>query len=739
MNTTFLTEWHSSKSFSPYIIENKLTTIPKVKDNVIVKCPKCGNEKTTKLCSHLRTIRKNNGKYVCHKCSINKEACSNNAKKLWADPEKANKIRSHLQSDEMKKIVRDNNKKLFSDQAFVENWKTCMNKERISESTKERWKNEEYRKKMRGILSKRATNQWKDPNFLEKMKTYWKSDKHKEKVTALKENPKYKESMRRLWSDREFRTKIVQTKMEFYRKRREERLSLLSSLPKKDRKNPWDNEDYRKKMMGKFDEDRRKMISKANKEIWNTEKRNAASNKTKKLWAVHEYRNKIVNALKNNEHIGKLSKARWENQIYRENLTKAICESWNDPELIESVRSKVNEYYSDPIVRSIFSELSIEKWNNPEYRDLVSDHLKKFWDDPEHRKKVSDQLKARWKDPTYREKMAVVRLNQPKTSFQQEILYSLLRDLKVVFHDDKSEACKIGFYCFDCRIDPQPGLMLSKSLLIEVQGDYWHALPDVVRRDKGKSTYLKTYFPEFDLKYLWEHEFDNKDRIKGLLGYWLGLEVIPVKSFSFNDVMMKIIGYQEAEIFISAHHYAGRVGRSGVNLGFFVGNELAGVIIFSCPVRQEVALKQGLAFHEVLELSRLAINPAFQVRNLASFMISRAVAHVKTNCLKIKLLVSFADKSYNHTGTIYKASNWIFDGEVAPDYWYADDRGYVCHKKTLWNKAKKFGLSESEYACRFGYSKIWGEGKLRFKLCLNASPLSPSTPSTRLEHSPPLL
>ena len=187
MNTTFLTEWHSSKSFSPYIIENKLTTIPKVKDNVIVKCPKCGNEKTTKLCSHLRTIRKNNGKYVCHKCSIDKEACSNNAKKLWADPEKANKIRSHLQSDEMKKIVRDNNKKLFSDQAFVENWKACMNKERISESTKERWKNEEYRKKMRGILSKRATNQWKDPNFLEKMKTYWKSDKHKEKVTALKE------------------------------------------------------------------------------------------------------------------------------------------------------------------------------------------------------------------------------------------------------------------------------------------------------------------------------------------------------------------------------------------------------------------------------------------------------------------------------------------------------------------------------------------------------------------------
>jgi hypothetical protein len=65
-------------------------------------------------------------------------------------------------------------------------------------------------------------------------------------------------------------------------------------------------------------------------------------------------------------------------------------------------------------------------------------------------------------------------------------------------------------------------------------------------------------------------------------------------------------------------------------------------------------------------------------------------------------------------GTIYKASNWILDGEVAPDYWYADDSGYICHKKTLWNKAKQMGMTESEYCEKYDYMKVLGNKKFRY-------------------------
>jgi hypothetical protein len=314
----------------------------------------------------------------------------------------------------------------------------------------------------------------------------------------------------------------------------------------------------------------------------------------------------------------------------------------------------------------------------------------------------------------FRIKMAKICISQPKTSSQQIILYSILDDLKITYHKDDDESCRIGYYCFDCRIDPQNRINLKKSLLIEVQGDYWHNLPKVIARDKSKATYLKTYFPEYDLKYLWEHEFNNKDRISNLLKYWLGLKPAELTNFDFKDLKEMIIDFKEAEIFISKYHYAGRLGRSGINLGYYLGDVLIGVIVYSTPIRQEVASKQGYQYKEVLELSRLVIHPDFQIKNLASYLISKSINYIRNSHPWIKCLVSFADMTHNHQGTIYKASNWKLDGEVSPDYWYADDKGYICHKKTLWNHAKKMSMTESEYCNKFSYVKVFGEKKFRY-------------------------
>lgn len=79
-----------------------------------------------------------------------------------------------------------------------------------------------------------------------------------------------------------------------------------------------------------------------------------------------------------------------------------------------------------------------------------------------------------------------------------------------------------------------------------------------------------------------------------------------------------------------------------------------------------------------------------------------------------KCLLTFADATYGHVGTIYKAANWKLDGIIDPDYFYIDNNGYVMHKRTLWGHAKKMNMSESEYCGKYGYIKKYGKEKYRY-------------------------
>jgi hypothetical protein len=503
-------------SRSPFVLYKQLDHVPKSKEKVPVQCPKCNAIKMVILASHMQTIRKNNGNYVCHRCSINSEKCSENAKKLWANSELADKVRAHLKSDKMKLILKEKNKRLFADETWKKGWRSNLNREAISKASKSMWQSEEFRKKVLKSFSERCKRQWKDPNYRAKMEAYRKTKEYREKMNELRHSEKFKKRMIEVWSD----------------------------------------PDYRMKM--------------------------------------------------------------------------------ND------VRLK-----------------NLEKMN---------------------------------KTP----------------SSQQRILYSLLDDLNIKY---KAEH-RVGFYLVDCFIPKQYNMKCN--LIIEVQGDYWHSLPDRINKDKSRATYLRKYFPEYELKYLWEHEFSNKDRILNLLKYWLGITGFENIDFSFKDIIPRLVDVKDAELFISKYHYAGRVGRSGINIGFFLGNVLIGVCIFAYPVRKEVASKQGLDYREVLELSRFAIHPSYQKRNFASFMISRSIRIVRTEKPGVKRLISFSDTTYNHNGTIYKASNWTLDGVVRPDYWYVDQDGYVCHKKTLWNKAKQMSMTELEYCNKYKYKRVFGGEKKRF-------------------------
>lgn len=87
--------------------------------------------------------------------------------------------------------------------------------------------------------------------------------------------------------------------------------------------------------------------------------------------------------------------------------------------------------------------------------------------------------------------------------------------------------------------------------------------------------------------------------------------------------------------------------------------EFVGMVIYSLPPRGTL-VRYGM---ETWELARLWVDDTVP-HNAETWLISQSVRHIKTNHPAVRLLVSYADPSVNHSGTIYKAANWTKDGRT---------------------------------------------------------------------------
>ena len=120
-------------------------------------------------------------------------------------------------------------------------------------------------------------------------------------------------------------------------------------------------------------------------------------------------------------------------------------------------------------------------------------------------------------------------------------------------------------------------------------------------------------------------------------------------------------------------HYLGKwPGVCVLTLALRRGFELLGVIVFALPPRETSKRYGG----ETWELARLWLDDAVP-QNAETWMIARAVKYIRKHHPSVRVLVSYADPSVGHAGTIYKAANWIADGRTdqerkTPRFDYAD-------------------------------------------------------------------
>jgi hypothetical protein len=149
-----------------------------------------------------------------------------------------------------------------------------------------------------------------------------------------------------------------------------------------------------------------------------------------------------------------------------------------------------------------------------------------------------------------------------------------------------------------------------------------------------------------------------------------------------NKMIVKKITVAFAREYIATYHYTKTMPDS--TMFCFAGyyeESLAGIIVFGMGSgkNQYTALIPDIENGEYLELTRLW-SPDSMPKNTESKLIMTSISMLPE---KIKLIVSFADPSRNHAGTIYQATNFYYCGMSAGGKVLVTDDGIEKHPRLL--------------------------------------------------------
>jgi hypothetical protein len=111
---------------------------------------------------------------------------------------------------------------------------------------------------------------------------------------------------------------------------------------------------------------------------------------------------------------------------------------------------------------------------------------------------------------------------------------------------------------------------------------------------------------------------------------------------------------------IIKNHYTHKWSSCRYAMGIYP--RLSGVAIFGHPVGRRVASSISSRVHdyEVLELTRFWCDDS-ELKNTESWFISKCLMWIKKNT-PTKVIIAYSDPMQGHIGTIYQASNFLYQG-----------------------------------------------------------------------------
>lgn len=159
-----------------------------------------------------------------------------------------------------------------------------------------------------------------------------------------------------------------------------------------------------------------------------------------------------------------------------------------------------------------------------------------------------------------------------------------------------------------------------------------------------------------------------------------------------QDLDIKTISYRSANDLVARFHYLGNTRFiSQIQFGLMGKTEILGAVCYSplsVPTTAQSAfgLPKG-NYSDLLEMSRLVLDPRLNGSNAASRLVAWSLRHLRKQ--KIRAVISYADSS-RHAGYVYQACNFTYHGLTAPkaDFVTTDGkkimRGAVKHLEGSW-------------------------------------------------------
>ena len=142
-----------------------------------------------------------------------------------------------------------------------------------------------------------------------------------------------------------------------------------------------------------------------------------------------------------------------------------------------------------------------------------------------------------------------------------------------------------------------------------------------------------------------------------------------------SKLSVRLITKSVAKDIIVNNHYSGKWTKVSYAIGLFtsdveehpffsnVEDKLIGVACYGDPIGRSAgqSISPLLERTEVLELTRLFVFDGYG-SNIESWFLGKTFQWLRENVLQIKGLISYSDPKEGHCGTIYQATNWIYQG-----------------------------------------------------------------------------
>ncbi len=115
----------------------------------------------------------------------------------------------------------------------------------------------------------------------------------------------------------------------------------------------------------------------------------------------------------------------------------------------------------------------------------------------------------------------------------------------------------------------------------------------------------------------------------------------------------------EVQAMIDSHYLGKWPGVVVMTLALCRDDVAVGVAVFALPPRETAKRYGGVTW----ELARLWVHDD-EPRNTETWFLSRCVRLIRRERPEVAYLVSYADPSVGHVGTVYRAANWTPDGRT---------------------------------------------------------------------------